>query len=130
MVSSVCMLKGHKLTKISLEIVKSWFSLVDEDGWVAREQILGDEARSKVPSEFQVQYPHYANPPTLFVVLTEFIDKVEKLEEDKLKKSGMAEHNRSEDEKLTDWQKCMILLGSLFLVLRGMKCRLISILHT
>lgn len=99
MVPSVHILKGHKLTKISLEIVKSWFSLVDEDGWVAREQILGDEARSKVPSEFQVQYPHYANPPTLFVVLTEFIDKVEKMEEEKLKKSGMSEYYHSEKMK-------------------------------
>lgn len=34
--------------KTSLDILKSWFDLIDEDGWVAREQILGDEARSKV----------------------------------------------------------------------------------
>jgi mannosyl-oligosaccharide glucosidase len=33
---------------ISLEIIKSWVSLIDENGWVAREQILGAEARSKV----------------------------------------------------------------------------------
>lgn len=32
---------------LSLEILKDWISLIDEDGWVAREQILGDEARSK-----------------------------------------------------------------------------------
>ncbi|KAF8534679.1 glucosidase I [Trichophaea hybrida] len=63
---------------LTLNIVKSWFSLVDDDGWIAREQILGDEARSKVPSEFQVQYPHYANPPTLFFILTKFIDTFEK----------------------------------------------------
>lgn len=49
---------------------------MDEDGWIAREQILGPEARSKVPQEFQVQYPHYANPPTLFLVLDVFIDKL------------------------------------------------------
>lgn len=66
-----------------LEIVKSWFSLVDEDGWIAREQILGDEARSKVPAEFQVQYPHHANPPTLFIAITEFILKFEELEKKK-----------------------------------------------
>jgi hypothetical protein len=34
--------------RFRLDIVKSWFDLVDEDGWVAREQILGAEARSKV----------------------------------------------------------------------------------
>ncbi|KAF8471981.1 glycoside hydrolase [Kalaharituber pfeilii] len=62
---------------LCLEIIRSWFSLVDEDGWIAREQILGDEARSKVPAEFQVQYPHHANPPTLFLAITDFILKFE-----------------------------------------------------
>ena len=60
-----------------LDIVKSWFNLMDEDGWIAREQILGPEARSKVPQEFQVQYPHYANPPTLFLVLETLMDKIQ-----------------------------------------------------
>lgn len=71
-----------------LEIIKSWFSLVDEDGWIAREQILGDEARSKVPSEFQVQFPHHANPPTLFIAITEFILKFEAEEKKKHASSG------------------------------------------
>ncbi|UZJ51923.1 hypothetical protein CBS101457_001243 [Exobasidium rhododendri] len=62
---------------LSLEILKSWIDLVDEDGWVAREQILGEEARSKVPSEFQTQYPLYANPPTLAMTVTSFIDRLE-----------------------------------------------------
>lgn len=50
---------------------------MDEDGWIAREQILGSEARSKVPPEFTVQYPHYANPPTLFIILEAFIDQLQ-----------------------------------------------------
>lgn len=50
---------------------------MDEDGWIAREQILGAEARSKVPPEFTVQYPHYANPPTLFIILEAFLDKLD-----------------------------------------------------
>lgn len=49
---------------------------MDEDGWIAREQILGSEARSKVPGEFQVQYPHYANPPVLFMTLDALLDKI------------------------------------------------------
>ena len=61
---------------LTLDIVKSWFSLMDDDGWIGREQILGHEARSKVPQEFQVQYPHYANPPTLFMVLDYLITKL------------------------------------------------------
>lgn len=63
---------------LTLEIVKSWYNLMDEDGWIAREQILGDEARSKVPADFQVQYPHYANPPTLFLIVDEFLGKLAK----------------------------------------------------
>ena len=57
---------------LALEIVTSWFDLMDENGWIAREQILGPEARSKVPQEFQTQYPDYANPPTLFLVVQAF----------------------------------------------------------
>ncbi|KAL8400611.1 hypothetical protein RB594_000856 [Gaeumannomyces avenae] len=63
---------------LTLEIVKSWFNLMDDDGWIAREQILGDEARSKVPAEFQVQYPHYANPPTLFFIVDTFVERLRK----------------------------------------------------
>ncbi|KAL8643626.1 MAG: hypothetical protein Q9226_008232, partial [Calogaya cf. arnoldii] len=61
---------------LALEIVSSWFNLMNEDGWIAREQILGPEARSKVPPEFQVQYPHYANPPTLFLVVQAFLTRL------------------------------------------------------
>lgn len=60
---------------LSLEIIKSWFSLMDEDGWIGREQILGLEARSKVPPEFTTQYPHYANPPTLFIAIDQFLKR-------------------------------------------------------
>lgn len=63
---------------LTLEILKSWFNLMDEDGWIPREMILGEEARSKVPEEFQVQYPHYANPPTLFFIIDTFITKLQK----------------------------------------------------
>lgn len=63
---------------LSLEIIKSWFSLVDEDGWIAREQILGAEARSKVPPEFRTQYPHYANPPTLFIAIDQFLERLDR----------------------------------------------------
>ena len=58
---------------LALEIVSSWFDLIDENGWIAREQILGPEARSKVPLEFQTQHWQHANPPTLFSVVQEFV---------------------------------------------------------
>ena len=62
---------------LALQIVESWFKLMDEDGWIAREQILGAEARSKVPAEFQVQYPHYANPTTLFLAVEALSKKLD-----------------------------------------------------
>ncbi|KAF8061451.1 glycoside hydrolase [Lyophyllum atratum] len=61
---------------LSLEILKDWIGLIDSDGWVAREQILGEEARSKVPQEFQTQVPNYANPPTLAMAVTAFISRL------------------------------------------------------
>ena len=60
----------------ALDIFSSWFDLMDENGWIAREQILGPEARSKVPLEFQRQYPYYANPPTLFLVVQAFVARL------------------------------------------------------
>ncbi|KAF7295130.1 Mannosyl-oligosaccharide glucosidase [Mycena indigotica] len=62
----------------SLEILRHWIDLIDSDGWVAREQILGEEARSKVPAEFQTQVPNYANPPTLTMAVTAYIARVKK----------------------------------------------------
>ncbi|ORX37718.1 glycoside hydrolase [Kockovaella imperatae] len=67
---------------LSLEILKDWIALIDEDGWVAREQILGDESRSKVPQEFWTQYPTYANPPTLTMAVTAFIHRLRRQNED------------------------------------------------
>lgn len=64
---------------LTLDIVKSWFSLIDDKGWIAREQILGDEARSKVPAEFTVQNPNIANPPTLMLIFSELLDSAKKL---------------------------------------------------
>lgn len=61
---------------LALEILSSWLNLMDENGWIAREQILGPEARSKVPPEFQTQYQHYANPPTMFRVVEMFVERL------------------------------------------------------
>ncbi|KAH7318331.1 family 63 glycoside hydrolase [Stachybotrys elegans] len=61
---------------VALDIVRSWYKTMDDDGWIPREQILGPEARSRVPEEFQVQYPHYANPPTLFLIIEGFMKRL------------------------------------------------------
>ncbi|KAK4442081.1 glycoside hydrolase [Podospora aff. communis PSN243] len=62
---------------LAVSVLQSWLNLMDDDGWVGREQILGPEARSRVPSEFQVQYPHYANPPTLELLVPIIISKLD-----------------------------------------------------
>ncbi|KAG1883181.1 glycoside hydrolase [Suillus subluteus] len=59
--------------ELSLEILKDWIKLIDDNGWVAREQILGEEARSRVPAQFQTQVPTFANPPTLTMAVTAII---------------------------------------------------------
>lgn len=40
------------------------------------EQILGQEARARVPEAFVVQYPEAANPPTLFLPLASMAQQV------------------------------------------------------
>lgn len=62
---------------LSLEIISSWFNLMDDDGWIAREQILGPEARTKVPPEFTTQYPQFANPPTIFIAIDHFLSRMD-----------------------------------------------------
>ncbi|KAH8932306.1 hypothetical protein BDL97_19G064400 [Sphagnum fallax] len=59
--------------KMSKEIIAHWLDLLNVHGWIPREQILGDEARSKVPDEFVLQHISNANPPTLFMVLDKLV---------------------------------------------------------
>ncbi|KAL8382160.1 hypothetical protein RB595_006105 [Gaeumannomyces hyphopodioides] len=63
---------------LAVSVLRSWLSLMDSDGWIGREQILGPEARSKVPAEFQVQFPHYANPQTLALLFPIILEKMVK----------------------------------------------------
>ncbi|KAI4696612.1 uncharacterized protein J4E88_000789 [Alternaria novae-zelandiae] len=60
---------------LALEVIRDWLlNLMDDDGWIAREQILGAEAEGATPAEFITQFPHIANPPTMFLVISKFID--------------------------------------------------------
>ncbi|XVE85298.1 hypothetical protein DITRI_Ditri17bG0080500 [Diplodiscus trichospermus] len=63
---------------ISLDIIGHWLDLMNLDGWIPREQILGAEARSKVPAEFVLQHPSNGNPPTLFLVLRDLVNGIKK----------------------------------------------------
>ncbi|XP_024027588.1 mannosyl-oligosaccharide glucosidase GCS1 [Morus notabilis] len=63
---------------ISLDIIGHWLDLMNVDGWIPREQILGAEALSKVPEEFVAQHPTNGNPPTLFLVLHDLVHGLKK----------------------------------------------------
>ncbi|KAJ4388173.1 Processing alpha glucosidase I [Gnomoniopsis smithogilvyi] len=54
---------------LAVSVLSSWLNRENNDGWIAREQILGDEARSRVPEQFRIQYPHHANPPTFLALV-------------------------------------------------------------
>ncbi|XP_073129902.1 mannosyl-oligosaccharide glucosidase GCS1 [Henckelia pumila] len=58
---------------ICLDIIGHWLDLMNIDGWIPREQILGAEALSKVPSEFVLQHTTNGNPPTLFLVIRDLV---------------------------------------------------------
>ncbi|GJP65120.1 hypothetical protein CLOP_g22023 [Closterium sp. NIES-67] len=60
--------------RASMDALGHWLDLLNADGWIPREQILGAEARSKVPEEFIQQHVSNGNPPTLFLPLTEIAD--------------------------------------------------------
>lgn len=60
-------------TNICLDIIGHWLDLINIDGWIPREQILGAEALSIVPEEFVLQHPTNGNPPTLFLALRDIV---------------------------------------------------------
>ncbi|RLU22685.1 hypothetical protein DMN91_004963 [Ooceraea biroi] len=55
--------------EIELDIMSHWFDLMNVEGWIPREMILGQEALAKVPEEFVTQINTNANPPTFFLTL-------------------------------------------------------------
>ena len=59
--------------RMSMEIIGHWLDLMNAEGWIPREQILGREARAKVPDQFVVQHNENANPPTFFLPLQRIV---------------------------------------------------------
>jgi len=64
-------------TDLTVECLSHWFNLMDKNGWIPREQILGEEAASMVPSEFRLQLPSIANPPSLLMAVNKLLTFVE-----------------------------------------------------
>ncbi|KAL9248511.1 Mannosyl-oligosaccharide glucosidase GCS1-like protein [Drosera capensis] len=63
---------------LSMDIIAHWLDLMNIDGWIPREQILGGEALSKVPAQFVLQHPTNGNPPSLFLVLHDLVSSMKR----------------------------------------------------
>ncbi|RMC14593.1 hypothetical protein DUI87_09691 [Hirundo rustica rustica] len=63
------LLLGRWDPALARDILAHWLDLLNADGWIPREQILGEEARARVPAEFVLQHSETANPPTLLLAL-------------------------------------------------------------
>ncbi|XP_061360751.1 mannosyl-oligosaccharide glucosidase GCS1 isoform X1 [Gastrolobium bilobum] len=75
---------------ISLDIIGHWLDLMNIDGWIPREQVLGAEALSRVPEEFVPQYPTNGNPPTLFLALNDIINGLKNKEFTSIERSEIS----------------------------------------
>jgi len=62
--------------KLALEVLQSWANRVEHNGWVAREQVPGSEARRAVPVEYIIQNTKHANPPVVLMSLLKLARRV------------------------------------------------------
>ncbi|XP_061725499.1 mannosyl-oligosaccharide glucosidase [Cydia pomonella] len=59
--------------EIQMDIAAHWLDLINVEGWIPREQILGTEAFARVPKEFVVQSNAAANPPMLLLTIAHLV---------------------------------------------------------
>ena len=64
--------------QLTVDVLTGWINLMQESGWIPREQILGAEARGRVPEEYRAQHPDHANPPTFFLAIDKLLRRYQK----------------------------------------------------
>ena len=70
---------------LSKDVISHWIKCMETEegnsenpvGWIPREQILGTEARSRVPSEFVPQHRTHTNPPAMVLQIQNFALQVQ-----------------------------------------------------
>ncbi|CAG2102761.1 unnamed protein product [Medioppia subpectinata] len=68
------LLIGEWDRELSEVMIESWLSLMNSEGWIPREVILGGEAEARVPKEFVNQKTTNANPPALFLAIDKLLN--------------------------------------------------------
>ncbi|VDM31206.1 unnamed protein product [Hydatigera taeniaeformis] len=63
--------------ELALQSLGHWLDLLNMEGWIPREQILGWEARASVPPDFIIQSTTAANPPALILAIDDILDRLE-----------------------------------------------------
>uniref|UniRef100_A0AAV1V5C8 Mannosyl-oligosaccharide glucosidase n=1 Tax=Peronospora matthiolae TaxID=2874970 RepID=A0AAV1V5C8_9STRA len=61
--------------RVTRDVTAHWLNLMEKDGYIAREQILGQDARQRVPAEFLIQHAEHANPPTLLLAVEKMVQR-------------------------------------------------------
>lgn len=61
--------RGSPLVSVNQHTLATIIQLIQFRLGCYREQILGKEARARVPAEFMIQHPSHANPPSLYLPL-------------------------------------------------------------
>lgn len=89
--------------RICLDIIGHWLDLMNIDGWIPREQILGAEALSKVPEEFVLQHPTNGNPPTLFLVLHDLLSGIQRNRFNAIERAEISTFMKSAFVRLEAW---------------------------
>ncbi len=99
----------HWDINISMQVISDWMNSMNNEGWMPREMILGDEANSRVPDEFITQRTNIANPPTFFLVIENILSSVLNEKEEECANSNHRLFLQNMFHPLKKWLKWYII---------------------